>query len=111
MPKWKTEDVSTNSISETPEPVNISERIAELEKQYNELPLQDSREGIEIRRKISDLQAQMEVQQETEAPQMGGTDVQDSIGGKFESCAIPEENAPKAFFVMNKCPFLTVLEI
>ena len=77
VPKRKVEDVYTDSISEPAEPVNIPERIAELEKQYNELPLQDSREGIEIQRKISDLQAQME----TETPQAGGTKVQDSIGG------------------------------
>ena len=77
VPKRKVEDVYTDSISEPAEPVNFPERIAELEKQYNELPLQDSREGIEIRRKISDLQAQME----TEPPQAGGTKVQDSIGG------------------------------
>ena len=81
VPKRKVEDVSTDSISEPAEPVNIPERIAELEKQYNELPLQDSREGIEIRRKISDLQEQMEARPETETPQPGGTKVQDSIGG------------------------------
>lgn len=77
VPERKTEDVSTDSISETPEPVNIPQRISELKKQYDALPLQDSLEGIEIRRKIDDLLAEME----TQAPQTGGTDVQDSIGG------------------------------
>lgn len=52
-----------------------------LQKELDSLPMKDSRRGIEIRRKINDLQAQMRAQTETEAPQAGGTDVTDTIGG------------------------------
>ncbi len=84
VPERKTEDVSIDSISENPDPVNIPQRISELKKQYDALPLQDSREGIEIRRKIDDLLAEME----TKPLQTGGTDVQDNIGGNDP---VPEE--------------------
>ena len=84
VPKRNVEDVSTDSISEPAEPVNIPQRISELKKQYDALPLKDSREGIEIRRKIDDLLAEME----TKPLQAGGTDVQDNIGGNEP---IPDE--------------------
>ncbi|MBQ7091903.1 MAG: hypothetical protein IJN83_04540, partial [Clostridia bacterium] len=84
VPKRNVEDVSTDSISEPAEPVNIPRRISELKKQYDALPLKDSREGIEIRRKIDDLLAEME----TKPLQAGGTDVQDNIGGNEP---IPDE--------------------
>lgn len=55
VPKRKIEDVFNNSISKSSESVNIPEQIATLQKRYDELPYQYSREGIDIHNRISEL--------------------------------------------------------
>lgn len=58
VPKRKIEDVFNNSISKPSEPVNIPEQIATLQKKYDELPYQYSREGIDIQNQINEIKAQ-----------------------------------------------------
>lgn len=60
VPKRKIEDVFNNSISKPSEPVNIPEQIATLQKKYDELPYQYSREGIDIQNQINEIKAQQQ---------------------------------------------------
>ena len=103
VPKRKIEDVSTDSISEASEPVNIPRRISELKKQYDALPLKDSREGIEIRRKIDDLLAEMErgPAKVEVAPQNDSTTQKNEISKKEQRFAENLSNAIQNLGMIN----------
>lgn len=92
-PGMYAQDVTQPSTSETnipnsAETVNteatIPERIEQLQQRLNELPMELSREGINIQRQIAEMQAR----QEAEIPEVSGTDVTDRVAGSDE---IPKE--------------------